>query len=140
MQKPSPRIIAALAGALGALVLALPSQSSADWYRDRGDSSQRGTADPYTQRYLDYDDFGHPYYRGPYYNGQGPQWQRRPGPDDWSEERQDHRRAWHRFQHERQEMDEARREGDWDRYRHEKKEAQEAARDLRHPRHHDWDD
>jgi len=121
MQKPSHKILTAVAGALGALVLALPLQSSADWYRDRGDNSQWGTAYPYAQRYLDYDDFGRPYYRQPY--GQGQQWNN-----------------WQRLQHERQEMEEARREGDWDRYRHEKREAREAARALRHHDHHDWDD
>jgi hypothetical protein len=140
MQKPSHKILTAVAGALGALVLALPLQSSADWYRDRGDDAQMGTASPYAQRYHDYDDFGRPYDQQPYYGGQGQRWQNRPGHDDWSEERQDQRRAWNRLQHERQEMNEARWEGDWNRYRHEKQEAKEAARTLYHHHHHDSDD
>ena len=126
MEKSSRGIITAVAGALGALVLALPLQSSADWNGYRGDSYQWRPAYPQSQRYLDYDDFGHPYYRDyrePYYGyGQRQQWN-----------------AWQRLQHERQEMAEARREGDWNRYRHEKREAEEAARALQH-QHHDWDD
>jgi hypothetical protein len=141
MQKPSHRILTAVAGALGALVLALPLQSSADWNGDRGDNYKWGTTDPHAQRSLDYDDFGRPYYREPSYGyGQGQRWQNRPGHDDWSQERQDRRRDWHRLQYERQEMEEARRQGDWDRYRHEKQEAKEAARALHHHQHHDWDD
>src|SRR5262249_20186896 len=41
MQKPSQRAATVVAGALGALVLALPVRSSADPYRDYGENSNR---------------------------------------------------------------------------------------------------
>jgi hypothetical protein len=55
MQNPSQRIVTAVAGALGALVLAFPMRSSADWYGYR-DNDQWGTARPYAQRYYGGDD------------------------------------------------------------------------------------
>jgi hypothetical protein len=106
-----------MAGALGALVLALPVRGYAD-----------------SSRYYDYDDYSRSYYGEPDYGERQSWrewWHNRPGHDEEGEGREAQQRAWNRLQHERREMEEARREGDWDRYREERQEAQEAARALR---------
>ena len=92
MQKPSHRTATLIAGALGALALALPV---------------RGYA--YSARYYDYNDYyGRPYYQEPYY-GQGQRsrdWQR------LQHERQEMEEArregdWDRYRQEKREAKEA---------------------------------
>jgi hypothetical protein len=92
MQKPSHRTATLIAGALGALALALPA---------------RGYA--YSARYSDYDDYSNrPYYQEPYY-GQGQRSR------DWQHlqhERQEMEEArregdWDRYRHEKREAKEA---------------------------------
>jgi hypothetical protein len=147
-----------LASALGALVLAVPMRSAANWSQ-YDYSSQWGSAHPYTQRYYDdADDYNR------FYDDEGQSWRDGQGMQHEREELEQARDAqhqhWNQFQHERQEMDEARRARDWDQYRHERREAQAAAealaRDQAHieherqelrdqqrarwHRHQDWDD
>jgi|SRR5215475_8163280 len=99
MQKSTKRTTILVASALGALVFALPVSGYAD-----------------SSRYYDYSE-------SPAYGREQSWqnwWQNRPGHDEWSEERQDQRRAWNR------------REDDWSEYRREKQEAKETARALLH--------
>jgi len=110
MPKSSTRTATLVAGALGALVIALPIGGSA-----------------HADRYYDYDDYynyNRPYYE-PYYGG-GQQWR------DWQRlqhERQEMEEArqagdWDRYREERREA----------------KKAARALRHHRHHWHHDWDD
>src|SRR5215470_5794484 len=89
MQKPSQRPAALVAGALGALVLALPVRGSAN-----------------SSRYYDSDDYSanRPYYQEPYYGeGQrGRDWQRlQHEREEMNEARQEG--DWDRYRHEKRE-------------------------------------
>jgi hypothetical protein len=118
MKKPSQRTATLIAGALGALVVALPLRGYADSYRSH-----------------DYDeDYNRSYSGTPAYSeGQAWRewWHNRPGHDEESEGREGQQSSWNRLQHERREMNEARQQGDWDEYREERREAQDAARAWR---------
>jgi len=106
-------------------VVTLPTRGFADplWYGHRWEEYSSGYARPY--------------------NEEGQEWRNEREAQHEREElnqaRQARRRDWERLQHEQQEMDEARREGNWHEYRHEQREAEQVAdavrRDQAHVKH-----
>ena len=131
MKKPSQRTATVVAGALGALVLALPVSSYADQYR-HGNQSEWNSGNSYTQRYQDDDDYNR-YGQPQYGEGQGQRdWQDTQGiREDMARGRAAIQRDQRILQEKREAMNEARERNDWDAYRQYQQEVEQGKQALR---------